>query len=141
MASVLKITYNCVIITSEKMARNPNSLQGKTTEYTQDSKTMKNKSSQNALLTTSQKHLVLAFSCNFQKDHRSSPSRNHSSSALGKLVRVPTGLNHSLPFPLFFLHSCVQFSVLGVFKGTFILGPGFSSFMVIQLPLPEPKNV
>lgn len=33
----------------------------------------------------------------------------------------------------FLLHSCVQFSVLGVFKGTFILGPGFSSFMVTQL--------
>lgn len=67
MASVLKLTYNCVIITSEKMSRNPNFLQGKTTEYAQDSETMKNKSSQNVLLTTSQKHPVLAFSATFKR--------------------------------------------------------------------------
>lgn len=83
---------------------------------------------------------VLTLSWNFQKEHWSSqlPPRNRSPNALGNLVRAPTDLNHhsTFFFPplLFLLHSCVQFSVLGVFKGTFILGPGFSSFMVIQLP-------
>lgn len=119
MVSALKLTYKwkCVIITSQKMTRNPNSLQGKTREYAQDSRTMKNKSSQNALLTTSQKHPVLAFSCNSEKDHRSSPPRNHSCSALGKLVRVPAALNHPLPFPPFFFCTAVfNFLSLGFLK-------------------------
>lgn len=134
---------------AQKMTKTLNSLQGKTMDYAhRTSKTMKNKSSQNVVFPTSQKHPALeeglGLFLHFQRDHRSSPSpikKPQPQCTWGKLVRAPAALNHPSAFCLFLLHSCVQFSVLGVFKGTFILGPGFSSFMVIQLPLPEPKNV
>lgn len=59
-------------------------------------------------------------------------SRVYSPSALGKLVRMPiAGDQHSAFFPSAQLYSI--FCPWG-FKGTSIPGPGFSSFMVIQLP-------
>lgn len=136
---------------SENDLETPILCRGKQEDMLRTSKMIDNHAKKNVLLTTSQKHTVLKeswpFSETFKKytkaPHLPSPG-NHSPSALGKLVRVPASLNHHLAFFFFFLfllsfffyflHSCIQFSVLGVLKGTFILGPGFSSFMVIQLP-------
>lgn len=74
---------------------------------------------------------------NLKQHGRSSlPSlRNPSSSALGRRSgNPPQPWTITWLFFFSFLHSCIQFSVLRVLKGTFIPRPGFSSFMVIQLP-------
>lgn len=127
---------------SQKVTRNPNLLQGKTKEYAQDEQGQGHHHRPGCALTCGTQRttwqgrpdLLLKRKENPEAPHL--PSGNHRPRALGKLVRAPAALNHTSAvfFFLFLSHSCVQFSVLGVFKGTFILRPGFSSFTVTQLP-------
>lgn len=128
------------MMASEKMTRNPNPLQEKEENMHRTSRVTDNNSTQNVPLTTSQKHTVLKDGLGlFLKLSKStvklpSPVEKPQPQGTGKVGQGPGSPDRRWVFFLFLLHSCVQFSVLGVFKGTFILRPGFSSFMVIQLP-------
>lgn len=130
------------------MTKALNSLQGKTIEYAQDKQDHEKQIQSECCLphiteTSSSGGRSWPFPALSKRPPKLSIAHQETTAPvhLGKLVRAPAAPDHPSAFCLFLLHSCVQFSVLGVFKGTFILGPGFSSFMVIQLPLPEPKNV
>ena len=133
----------CGIMASQKVTRNSNPLQGKQKNMLRKRYRHQPGCALHHITETYRsegRSWPFPETCKKNTEAPQPPSRNHSPRRTGKLGQGAHSPEPSLGLALFslhffLLHSCVQFSVLGVFKGTFILGPGFSSFMVIQLPL------